>query len=226
MKAGFSIMAMLLIILLFFGKGYYTGVEVTDSVNKLHENFEVATKVLDPLGSTYSPGILGLHISVSHGTITPSEYCKKLVELTEKQKKNLQDYAALIKGKESDLDKELFVRAKVFEIYVEKIRLMCREGKYVEIQRGISENELYLAVQPVVEVVNKILLERFANSGKYQIEVNHSVKMNEKVIYFTFILTVILGIAALRAWRRSIVKRKSKTKKSKTRTASKKIIYK
>jgi hypothetical protein len=198
MKSKHAIIAMLFIVAIFVSKGLYTSSMLRSKIDHSYKEFEVVTNTLSPLFDSYGLTIVDSQVKVSHDLITLDQFRNTLTKTLQLQQTLLTTYKKSVEGKETIDDKELFIRTQRVTEYIKRIQVLSVRGDVKEIHAQLYNGELYRLIDPVTEIINKILDNKFdaaENSRKIALD---ELVAYEKVVYFTAALTIILGVALFR----------------------------
>lgn len=211
---------MLFIVAIFVSKGLYTSNMLRTKIDASYKEFEVVTNTLSPLFDSYGLTLVDSQVKVSHDLITIDQFRTTLAKTLTLQHDLIASYKKSVEGVETIDDKELFTRAQRVSEYIKKIQVLSVRGDVKEIHNQLYNGEMYRVVDPMTEIINKILENKFEaaeNSRKVAVA---ELEAYEKVVYFTAALTIILGVALYRCRCNDLknkkprkVKRVSKTRK-------------
>jgi hypothetical protein len=215
MKARHAIISMLFIVSIFVSKGLYTSHLLKSKIDSSYQEFEVVTNTLSPLFDSYGIGIVDNQVKVSHDLITVDQYRNNLAKIQQTQQLLLSNYKKIIAGKETWEDKELFTRSQTVNDYKKKVQLLASRGDVKEIHAQLYNGEMYRVIDPMTEIINKILDNKFHAAEQARKASLDELKAYEKVVYFTVALTIVLGVALFRCDKRTTIYKKSLLKKKK-----------
>jgi len=210
MKSKHAIIVMLFIVSIFVSKGLYTSSMLKSKIDHSYKEFEVVTNTLSPLFDSYGLTIVDSQVKVSHDLITLDQFRNTLTKTLQLQQTLLTTYKKSVEGKETIDDKELFIRTQRVTEYIKRIQVLSVRGDVKEIHAQLYNGELYRLIDPVTEIINKILDNKFdaaENSRKIALD---ELVAYEKVVYFTAALTIILGVALFRCKGDCVTKKKSR----------------
>ena len=219
MKSKHAILVMLFIVSIFVSKGLYTSSMLKSKIDHSYKEFEVVTNTLSPLFDSYGLTLVDSQVKVSHDLITLDQFRNTLTKTLQQQQTLLTAYKKSVEGKETIDDRELFIRTQRVSEYIKKIQVLSVRGDVKEIHAQLYNGELYRLIDPVTEIINKILDNKFdaaENSRKIALD---ELIAYERVVYFTAALTIILGVALFRCKGECMVKKKPRrsTKRVKNR---------
>jgi uncharacterized protein YlzI (FlbEa/FlbD family) len=198
MRAKQAILTMLIIVAIFVSKGLYTSNILRGKIDQSYREFEVVTNTLSPLFDSYGITLVDSQVKVSHDLITIDQFRTILDKTLKLQHGLIDEYKKCVVGFETIDDKELFLRAQRVAEYIKKIQILSVRGDVKEIHAQLYNGEMYRVVDPMTEIINKILENKFdaaENSRKLALA---ELQAYEKVVYFTAALTIILGVALYR----------------------------
>lgn len=198
MRAKQAIITMLFIVAIFVSKGLYTSNMLRTKIDHSYKEFEVVTNTLSPLFDSYGLTLVDSQVKVSHDLITIDQFRTTLTKTLALQQSLIASYKKSVEGVETIDDKELFTRAQRVSEYIKKIQVLSVRGDVKEIHNQLYNGEMYRVVDPMTEIINKILENKFEaaeNSRKVAVA---ELEAYEKVVYFTAALTIILGVALYR----------------------------
>jgi hypothetical protein len=210
MKSKHAIIVMLFIVSIFVSKGLYTSSMLRSKIDHSYKEFEVVTNTLSPLFDSYGLTLVDSQVKVSHDLITLEQFRNTLTKTLQQQQTLLTTYKKSVEGKETIDDKELFIRTQRVTEYIKRIQVLRVRGDVKEIHAQLYNGELYRLIDPVTEIINKILDNKFdaaENSRKIALD---ELVAYEKVVYFTAALTIILGVALFRCKGDCVTKKKSR----------------
>ena len=198
MKSKHAILVMLFIVSIFVSKGLYTSSMLKSKIDHSYKEFEVVTNTLSPLFDSYGLTLVDSQVKVSHDLITLDQFRNTLTKTLQQQQTLLTAYKKSVEGKETIDDRELFIRTQRVTEYIKRIQVLSVRGDVKEIHAQLYNGELYRLIDPVTEIINKILDNKFdaaENSRKIALD---ELIAYERVVYFTAALTIILGVALFR----------------------------
>jgi len=213
MKSKHAIIAMLFIVAIFVSKGLYTSSMLRSKIDHSYKEFEVVTHTLSPLFDSYGLALVDSQVKVSHDLITIDQFRNTLTKTLQEQQNLLDTYKKRVSGSESIDDKELFTRTQRVTEYIKKIQVLSVRGDIKEIHAQLYNGEMYRVIDPVTEIINKILDNKFDAAERSRKIALDELAAYEKVVYFTAALTIILGVALFRCKEGSSVKKKVRRRK-------------
>ena len=208
MKSKHAIIVMLFIVSIFVSKGLYTSSMLRSKIDHSYKEFEDVTNTLSPLFDSYGLTLVDSQVKVSHDLITLDQFRNTLTKTLQQQQTLLTAYKKSVEGKETIDDRELFIRTQRVSEYIKKIQVLSVRGDVKEIHAQLYNGELYRLIDPVTEIINKILDNKFdaaENSRKIALD---ELIAYERVVYFTAALTIILGVALFRCKGDCVAKKK------------------
>jgi uncharacterized protein YlzI (FlbEa/FlbD family) len=147
-------------------------------------------------------------VKVSHDLITIDQFRNILTKTLQQQHILLDTYKRSVSGVETIDDKELFIRTQRVTEFIKKIQVLTVRGDIKEIHNQLYNGEMYRVIDPVTEIINKILENKFDAAEKSRKIALDELVAYEKVVYFTAALTIILGVALFRCKDECVVKKK------------------
>jgi len=219
MKSKHAIIAMLFIVAIFVSKGLYTSSMLRSKIDHSYKEFEVVTNTLSPLFDSYGLALVDSQVKVSHDLITIDQFRSILTKTLQQQHILLDTYKRSVSGVETIDDKELFIRTQRVTEYIKNIQVLTVRGDIKEIHNQLYNGEMYRVIDPVTEIINKILENKFDAAEKSRKIALDELVAYEKVVYFTAALTIILGVALFRCKGDCVAKKKPRrsTKRIKNR---------
>jgi len=213
MKSKHAIIAMLFIVAIFVSKGLYTSSMLRSKIDHSYKEFEVVTNTLSPLFDSYGLALVDSQVKVSHDLITIDQFRSILTKTLQQQHILLDTYKRSVSGVETIDDKELFIRTQRVTEYIKNIQVLTVRGDIKEIHNQLYNGEMYRVIDPVTEIINKILENKFDAAEKSRKIALDELVTYEKVVYFTAALTIILGVALFRCKDNCIVRKKVRRRK-------------
>ena len=219
MKSKHAIIAMLFIVAIFVSKGLYTSSMLRSKIDHSYKEFEVVTNTLSPLFDSYGLALVDSQVKVSHDLITIDQFRSILTKTLQQQHILLDTYKRSVSGVETIDDKELFIRTQRVTEYIKNIQVLTVRGDIKEIHNQLYNGEMYRVIDPVTEIINKILENKFDAAEKSRKIALDELVAYERVVYFTAALTIILGVALFRCKGDCVAKKKPRrsTKRIKNR---------
>lgn len=213
MKSKHAIIAMLFIVAIFVSKGLYTSSMLRSKIDHSYKEFEVVTNTLSPLFDSYGLALVDSQVKVSHDLITIDQFRSILTKTLQQQHILLDTYKRSVSGVETIDDKELFIRTQRVTEFIKKIQVLTVRGDIKEIHNQLYNGEMYRVIDPVTEIINKIIENKFDAAEKSRKIALDELIAYEKVVYFTAALTIILGVALFRCKDNCIVRKKVRRRK-------------
>ena len=198
MRAKQAIITMLFIVAIFVSKGLYTSNMLRTKIDHSYKEFEVVTNTLSPLFDSYGLTLVDSQVKVSHDLITIDQFRTTLTKTLALQQSLIASYKKSVEGSETLDDKELFTRAQRVSEYIKKIQVLSVRGDVKEIHNQLYNGEMYRVVDPMTEIINKILENKFDAAENSRKAAVAELEAYERVVYFTAALTIILGVALYR----------------------------
>lgn len=199
MRSKHAILIMLFIVAIFVSKGLYTSNMLRSKIDHSYKEFEVVTNTLSPLFDSYGIALVDSQVKVSHDLITIDQFRTTLAKTLKLQQDLILQYKKCVEGVETLDDKELFTRSQRVSEYIKSIQILSVRGDIKEIHAQLYNGEMYRVIDPMTEIINKILETKFEaaeNSRRLAVE---ELVAYERVVYFTAALTIILGVALFRS---------------------------
>jgi hypothetical protein len=177
-------------------------------VDHSYKEFEVVTNTLSPLFDSYGLTLVDSQVKVSHDLITIDQFRNTLSKTLQTQHSLVEAYKKTVNGVETLDDKELFIRAQKVAEYIKKVQILSVRGDVKEIHAQLYNGELYRVIDPMTEIINKVLDNKFHAAEQSRKIALDELAAYEKVVYFTAALTIILGVALFRCKDECVVKKK------------------
>ena len=224
MRTKHLIVALLVIVSVFVVRGFYVVDEVSMATEKSYREFEVLSTTIAPLKNLYVAVIASSQVKAAHGLITPQEFLGMLNSAEADEKKLLETYAELVRGKETVSDRELFVHTVQIRTYVDKMQALANEGNVEEIHKAIYSGEMTTVFLPAYKTLNKISSEKLKVAQDYESQVQKTIHNFETVIKFAATLILIFAVLVVRYKERVVpfasARKPTRKKTLKTRTAT------
>jgi hypothetical protein len=219
MRAKQAILTMLIIVAIFVSKGLYTSNMLRGKIDQSYKEFEVVTNTLSPLFDSYGITLVDSQVKVSHDLITIDQFRTTLDKTLKLQHGLIDEYKKSVEGVETLDDKELFARTQRVTEYIKRIQVLSVRGDVKEIHAQLYNGEMYRLVDPVTEIINKILENKFDVAENSRRAAVAELEAYERVVYFTAALTIILGVALFRCKGDCVARKKPRrsTKRIKNR---------
>lgn len=198
MRAKQAIITMLFIVAIFVSKGLYTSNMLRTKIDHSYKEFEVVTHTLSPLFDSYGIILVDSQVKISHDLITIDQFRTILAKTLKEQHDLVAEYKKTVQGVETIDDKELFTRAQRVSEYIKKIQILSVRGDIKEIHNQLYNGEMYRVIDPMTEIINKILDNKFSAAEQSRKVALAELQAYEKIVYFTAALTIILGVALFR----------------------------
>lgn len=217
MKAKHAILSLLVIVVIFVGKGFHANNIVKKDIETVYSEFTVVTNTLSPLFDTYGLSMVDTQIKVSHGLMSMHEYCEQVEKAIVLQKQKIKEYSEIVKDNETVEDKELFIRASEAYIYANKMLILCKKNDIDALHQSVYSGEMYRVIDPITNCINKIIDNKFQRSDTYKKNALLAIKQHNDVMIFASLLTGIFTVAILRCKDDSTKKVDKRKKKAKVK---------
>lgn len=198
MRTKHLIIALLVIVAIFVGKGMYVTDEVRETTDKSYQQFEMFQNVIHPLIDGYSINVVDETVKVAHGISDIKKLDKSLEESQSRQKFLLDSYIIQVQGTETMDDKELYMRFKEVNSLIEKLQVHAKANDLAALNRIIDSGELYAVFDPMQKCLHNIAGNRLQIAEAYRLQVEKSLKNFEKVMLLACVLIAILAVLAVR----------------------------
>jgi hypothetical protein len=193
----------------FSGVGVMTVQKVSENIAASDREFSLTSNVLSPLFDIYGLAIVDGQAKASKGLIDAKEFCASLTKLESEAERLIGEF-----GKPP----ELVAQHKLVKAYLEKTRMACDKGQIETLNSPAMTAELYGVIDPMTELINKLLLENLETSRKYKKSADDALITFERFASVAAGLGIVFAVAP---WIKPkngpsvIVKPKSRKKRAK-----------
>lgn len=180
------IAALALTVICFSGVGILTVQKVSRNIAESDKEFSLTSNVLSPLFDIYGLSIVDGQAKASKGLINPKEFCASLNNLEAEAERLIVEY---------NQHPELVAQHKLVKTYLKKAREMCDKGQIEALNSPAMTAELYAVIDPMTELINKLLLENLAVSRKYKDAADSSLITFERFASVAAGLGIVFAVA-------------------------------
>jgi hypothetical protein len=180
------IAALALTVICFSGAGVLTVQKVSRNIAESDKEFALTSNVLSPLFDIYGLAIVDGQAKASKGLINPKEFCDSLKKLEAEAERLIVEY---------NQHPELVAQHKLVKAYLKKAREMCDKGQIEALNSPTMTAELYAVIDPMTELINKLLLENLAVSRKYKDAADSSLITFERFASVAAGLGIVFAVA-------------------------------
>jgi hypothetical protein len=180
------IAALALTVICFSGAGVLTVQKVSRNIAESDKEFALTSNVLSPLFDIYGLSIVDGQAKASKGLINPKEFCDSLKKLEAEAERLIVEY---------NRHPELVAQHKLVKTYLKKAREMCDKGQIETLNSPTMTAELYAVIDPMTELINKLLLENLAVSRKYKDAADSSLITFERFASVAAGLGIVFAVA-------------------------------
>ena len=180
------IAALALTVICFSGVGVLTVQKVSRNIAESDKEFALTSNVLSPLFDIYGLAIVDGQAKASKGLINPKEFCDSLKKLEAEAERLIVEY---------NRHPELVAQHKLVKTYLKKAREMCDKGQIETLNSPTMTAELYAVIDPMTELINKLLLENLAVSRKYKDAADSSLITFERFASVAAGLGIVFAVA-------------------------------
>ena len=180
------IAALALTVICFSGAGVLTVQKVSRNIAESDKEFALTSNVLSPLFDIYGLAIVDGQAKASKGLINPKEFCDSLKKLEAEAERLIVEY---------NQHPELVAQHKLVKAYLKKAREMCDRGQIEALNSSAMTAELYAVIDPMTELINKLLLENLAVSRKYKDAADSSLITFERFASVAAGLGIVFAVA-------------------------------
>ena len=180
------IAALALTVICFSGAGVLTVQKVSRNIAESDKEFALTSNVLSPLFDIYGLAIVDGQAKASKGLINPKEFCDSLKKLEAEAERLIVKY---------NQHPELVAQHKLVKAYLKKAREMCDKGQIEALNSPTMTAELYAVIDPMTELINKLLLENLAVSRKYKDAADSSLITFERFASVAAGLGIVFAVA-------------------------------
>ena len=180
------IAALALTVICFSGVGVLTVQKVSRNIAESDKEFALTSNVLSPLFDIYGLAIVDGQAKASKGLINPKEFCDSLKKLEAEAERLIVEY---------NQHPELVAQHTLVKAYLKKAREMCDRGQIEALNSPAMTAELYAVIDPMTELINKLLLENLAVSRKYKDAADSSLITFERFASVAAGLGIVFAVA-------------------------------
>ena len=193
----------------FSGVGVMTVQKVSENIAASDREFALTSNVLSPLFDIYGLSIVDGQAKASKGLIDEKEFCASLTKLETEAERLISEF-----GQPS----ELVAQHKLVKAYLKKAREACDKGEIETLNSPAMTAELYGVIEPMTELINKLLQQNLSISRKYKDSADSALLTFERFASVAAGLGIVFAVAP---WIKpkngspDIVKPKSRKKRTK-----------
>jgi hypothetical protein len=170
----------------FSGVGVMTVQKVSRNIAASDREFALTSNVLSPLFDIYGLEIVDGQAKASKGLIDAKEFCASLTKLEAEAERLIGEF-----GKPP----ELVAQHKLVKAYLEKARIACDKGQIETLNSPAMTAELYGVIDPMTELINKLLLENLETSRKYKKSADSALLAFERFASVAAGLGIVFAVA-------------------------------
>lgn len=185
----------------FSGVGVMTVQNVSQNIAASDREFALTSNVLSPLFDIYGLAIVDGQAKASKALIDPKEFCASLTKLETEAERLIAEY---------NRHPELVAQHALVKAYLKKAREMCDRGQIEALNSSAMTAELYAVIDPMTELINKLLLENLAVSRKYKDAADSALINFERFASVAAGLGIVFAVAPWIGNKPKSVKRKIK----------------
>ena len=185
----------------FSGVGVMTVQNVSQNIAASDREFALTSNVLSPLFDIYGLAIVDGQAKASKALIDPKEFCASLTKLEIEAERLIAEY---------NRHPELVAQHALVKAYLKKAREMCDRGQIEALNSSAMTAELYAVIDPMTELINKLLLENLTVSRKYKDAADSSLITFERFASVAAGLGIVFAVAPWIGNKPKSVKRKIK----------------
>jgi hypothetical protein len=201
------IAALALTVVCFSGVGVMTVQSVSSNIAQSDKEFAITSNVLSPLFDIYGLAIVDGQAKASKGLINAKEFCDSLNKLEIEAERLIAEY---------NQHPELLAQHKLVKAYLKKARAACDSGKIETLNSPAMTAELYGVIDPMTELINKLLLENLTISRQYKSEADSSLLTFERFATVAAGLGIVFAVAPwIKPKEKELVSIKPKRRKNK-----------
>lgn len=196
-------------VICFAGVGVITVQKVSENIAASDREFALTSNVLSPLFDIYGLSIVDGQAKASKGLIEEKEFCASLTKLETEAERLISEF-----GQPS----ELVAQHKLVKAYLKKAREACDKGEIETLNSPAMTAELYGVIEPMTELINKLLQQNLSISRKYKDSADSALLTFERFASVAAGLGIVFAVAP---WIKpkngspDIVKSKSRKKRTK-----------
>jgi vacuolar-type H+-ATPase subunit I/STV1 len=193
--------ALAAVVVCFAGIGTLTVKSVSENITASDREFALTSNVLSPLFDIYALEIVDGQAKASKALIDPKEFCASLTKLETEAERLIAEY---------NRHPELVAQHKLVKAYLKKAREMCDKNQIEALNSSAMTAELYAVIDPMTELINKLLLENLAVSRKYKDAADSALINFERFASVAAGLGIVFAVAPWIGNKPKSVKRKIK----------------
>jgi hypothetical protein len=178
--------ALALTVICFSGVGVMTVQNVSSNIAQSDKEFARTSNVLSPLFDVYALSIVDGQAKASKGLMNSKEFCDSLNKLEIDAEKLIAEY---------NQHPELLAQHKLVKAYLKKARAACDSGKIETLNSPAMTAELYGVIDPMTELINRLLLENLTISRQYKSAADSSLLTFERFATVAAGLGIVFAVA-------------------------------
>jgi hypothetical protein len=178
--------ALALTVICFSGVGVMTVQSVSSNIAQSDKEFALTSNVLSPLFDVYALSIVDGQAKASKGLMNSKEFCDSLNKLEIDAERLIAEY---------NQHPELLAQHKLVKAYLKKARAACDSGKIETLNSPAMTAELYGVIDPMTELINKLLLENLTISRQYKSAADSSLLTFERFATVAAGLGIVFAVA-------------------------------
>ena len=196
-------------VICFAGVGVITVQKVSENIAASDREFALTSNVLSPLFDIYGLSIVDGQAKASKGLIDEKEFCASLTKLETEAERLISEFGQ---------PPELVAQHKLVKAYLKKAREACDKGEIETLNSPAMTAELYGVIEPMTELINKLLQQNLSISRKYKDSADSALLTFERFASVAAGLGIVFAVAP---WIKpkngspDIVKPKSRKKRTK-----------
>jgi hypothetical protein len=196
-------------VICFAGVGVITVQKVSENIAASDREFALTSNVLSPLFDIYGLSIVDGQAKASKGLIDEKEFCASLTKLETEAERLISEFGQ---------PPELVAQHKLVKAYLKKAREACDKGEIETLNSPAMTAELYGVIEPMTELINKLLQKNLSISRKYKDSADSALLTFERFASVAAGLGIVFAVAP---WIKPkngspvIVKPKSRKKRTK-----------
>ena len=199
--------ALTLTVICFSGVGVMTVQSVSSNIAQSDKEFAHTSNVLSPLFDVYGLAIVDGQAKASKGLINAKEFCDSLNKLEIEAERLIAEY---------NQHPELLAQHKLVKAYLKKVRATCDSGKIETLNSPAMTAELYGVIDPMTDLINKLLLENLTISRQYKSAADSSLLTFEQFATVAAGLGIVFAVAPwIKPKEKELVSIKPKRRKNK-----------
>jgi len=178
--------ALAAVVVCFSGVGVMTVQKVSENIAASDREFALTSNVLSPLFDIYGLSIVDGQAKASKGLIDAKEFCASLIKLEAEAERLIGEF-----GKPP----ELVAQHKLVKAYLEKARMACDKGQIETLNSPAMTAELYGVIEPMTELINKLLQQNLSISRKYKDSADSALLTFERFASVAAGLGIVFAVA-------------------------------